>query len=247
MRKLLDSLEKVSQNPYFSFLHYRIEELEVKYAKKYDSFDNYLEICSHFIEMQKSYHNNQISVILHSMEHVELLHKIKQDSAFLEEKSRLDQMTGLLNKYTIEFLIQEKLKENPEQPIALLLVDMDYFKQINGKLGHLTGDSIIRDTASIIKHFFPENALCGRVGGDEFLICISDFPDTTSVLLQAELLRQEICRQTSKRHLPLPTDASIGIAFSSTNHSNYATLFHEADNALYRAKKSGRNKVVTSE
>ena len=155
-------------------------------------------------------------------------------------------MTGLFNKYTIEFLIQEKLGAASDSPLALLLVDMDYFKQINDKLGHLMGDSIIRDTANIIKNFFPEDALCGRVGGDEFLICITAFNDTSSVLLQAELLRQEICRLTLHRNLSVPTDASIGVSFLLSGTScDYTSLFHQADDALYHAKKSGRNKVFT--
>lgn len=247
LRTLLNSMSNIVNDSSFSFLRYRIESLEVKYAKKYDTPENYLESCSHFIESQKALKEFQIPVVQHSMEHVELIHKTRQDSNRLEEKSRLDQMTGLFNKYTIEFLIQEKLKGNPEQSLAILLVDMDYFKQINGKLGHLTGDSIIRDTASIIQNFFTENALCGRIGGDEFLICVSDFPDRTAILLQAELLRQEICRQTSKRNLPLPTDASIGLAFASPTCSDFTTLFRKADDALYHAKRSGRNKVIAAD
>ncbi len=245
--KLIDCMKNVTEDASFAFLHYWIAQLEVKYAKKYASEEVYLEACSHFIELHQESHKNHIPVILHSMEHVELLHKTIQDSHLLEEKSRLDQMTGLFNKYSIEFLIREKLKSSPDAPLALLLVDMDYFKQINDKLGHLTGDSIIRNTAAIIKNFFAEDTLCGRVGGDEFLICVSDFTDTASILLQAELLRQEICRQTSLHHLPIPTDASIGIAFSTPDCLDFADLFHRADDALYSAKRAGRSKVITAD
>lgn len=245
-RKLLDSLQESSSRPDYSFFHFLIAKLEVRYAKAYGTADDYTLYCSRFVASHKAYYQQQLPMLLHNMECVELLHKTRQDSALLEQSNRLDPMTGLFNKYTIEFLIQEKLGAASDSPLALLLVDMDYFKQINDKLGHLMGDSIIRDTANIIKNFFPEDALCGRVGGDEFLICITAFNDTSSVLLQAELLRQEICRLTLHRNLSVPTDASIGVSFLLSGTScDYTSLFHQADDALYHAKKSGRNKVFT--
>lgn len=245
-RKLLDTLKDTASGYDYSFFHYLMEKLEVRYAKTFGSLDDYTLHCSRFVESHKAYYKQQLPMLLHTMECVELLHKTKQDSARLEQSNRLDPMTGLFNKYTIEFLVQEKLRTSSASPFALLLVDMDYFKQINNKLGHLMGDSIIRDTANIIKKFFPEDALCGRVGGDEFLICITSFRDTSSVLLQAELLRQEICRLAHKRNLSVPTDASIGISFFLSGAPyGYTDLFHQADDALYHAKKSGRNKIFS--
>lgn len=244
---LVDTFKRVNNHSSLSFLHHQIQELEFHFIRKYGSPEDYLEASCRFVEEQQEFQNIKNSVLLQSMEHVELIHKIRQDSIKSEEKSHMDSMTGLLNKYTIEFLIQEKIKKHSDQSLALLLIDMDYFQEINGKLGHLTGDSIIRDTSMIIQKFFSKDALCGRITGVEFLICVSNYLDRASILLQAELLRQEICRQMEKRNLPLPTDTSIGIAFSSPDCLDYASLLKKADDSLYRAKKSSRNKVIATD
>lgn len=157
-------------------------------------------------------------------------------------------MTGLLNKYTIHFLIMEELaKSTPDAQSAMILIDMDHFKQINDTLGHLAGDNFICQTAAVIRECFRDTALCGRVGGDEFLVYLSNISDVSFVVLQAEILRQEIYRRISERNITVTTQASIGISFSSEYCYDYESLFAAADHALYRAKMSGRNKVVVAD
>ena len=157
-------------------------------------------------------------------------------------------MTGLLNKYTIQFFVEEDLSmAQGDKQSAMILIDLDHFKQINDILGHLVGDSFICQTASIIQDYFKEKALCGRVGGDEFLVYLSNVTDISYVILQTEILRQEIYRQASERNITVTTQASIGIAFSSEYCYDYESLFSAADQALYRAKMEGRNKVVVAE
>lgn len=230
------------------FLRYTYLKYQVAYSKQFCSTDDYLRFCGQLITLHSRYQEEQNQAKLYSLAYVERLRQTKNDSDLYREKSRIDQMTGLLNKYTIQFLVEEDLsKSSPARQSALILIDLDHFKQINDTLGHLAGDSFICQTASVIQNYFKDSALCGRVGGDEFLVYISDVTDRSFITLQTEILRQEIHRQTCERNITITTQASIGIAFSSEYCYNYETLFSAADAALYRAKLEGRNKVVVAE
>lgn len=230
------------------YLRYTYLKYQVAYSKQFCSVNDYQHLCSQMIQLHPRFQEEQNQAKLYSLEYVERLRQAKNDSELYREKSRIDQMTGLLNKYTIQFLVEEDLsKSSPSRQSALILVDLDHFKQINDTLGHLIGDSFICQTASVIQNYFKDDAICGRIGGDEFLVYISDVTDRSFIILQTEILRQEIYRQTSERNITITTQASIGIAFSSEYCYNYETLFSAADTALYRAKLEGRNKVIVAE
>ena len=94
---------------------------------------------------------------------------------------------------------------------------MDHFKLINDTFGHLTGDAIISETAATIKHFFMDNSLCGRIGGDEFMIFVKNVDDTASLILQAELLRQEIYGHLRKKIYPLQLRQVLVYVFQIKN------------------------------
>lgn len=230
------------------FLRHKYYDCRISYAERFLDEKAFLKACSQLISLLPDYQEEQRFTKLYSLDYIERLHQAKNDSALFQEKSRIDQMTGLLNKYTIQYLAEEDLaKSSPAKCSAMLLVDLDHFKQINDTLGHLTGDALIRQTSSVIQNYFKEDALCGRIGGDEFLIYISNVTDPSFVMLQAEMLRQELNRQTSGHNIKITPHASIGIAFSSEYRYDYETIFSAADSALYRAKLDGRNKIVVAE
>lgn len=246
--QVLDYIEDYCMQSPLIFLRYTYLKYRVAYSRLFSSEADYLKLAGQLIDLHARYEEEQKQAKLFSLEYVERLRQTKNDSEMYREKSRIDQMTGLLNKYTTRFLVEEDLSVfSPSRQSALILIDLDHFKQINDTLGHLAGDSFICQTASIIQNYFKDNALCGRVGGDEFLVYISDAADRSFVILQAEILRQEIYRQTSERNITITTQASIGIAFSSEYCHSYENLFSAADEALYRAKLEGRNKVVVAE
>lgn len=245
--KLLAVLRPIVDKLPLVFLKQACLQQEVRYHRAFSEPEEYLHTCSQLYEIQPAYLHEQRYAKLYNLEYTERLRQTKNDSEMYRQKSRLDQMTGLLNKYTIQFLIEEDLaKSGPDAQSALILIDMDHFKQINDTLGHLAGDQFICQTASIIRDCFRDTALCGRVGGDEFLVYLSNITDVSFVVLQAEILRQEIYRQTSERNITITTQASMGISFSSEYCYDYESLFAAADHALYRAKMGGRNKVVTA-
>ncbi len=248
MRNLLDYMECYYDKIPLAYLKYDIQKFELLYAKHYGEEDVLWQTTQNLLAVMPEYEAEQQRAKLYSFEYIEFLHKERDISARMEQKSKQDPMTGLFNKFTIEFLVDEYFKQMDENTAAaLLIIDMDHFKQINDTLGHLAGDAILTDTATIIKRFFKEDAWCGRVGGDEFMVFVKDVTDVSLMLLQAEFLRQEIAKTTSERNITISIQASVGIAVSTAGFRDYASMFAAADDALYRAKKEGRNRICVIE
>lgn len=154
-----------------------------------------------------------------------------------------DQLTGIYNRVKLDELLElEWLRfKRGGNPYSLLLIDIDHFKQVNDKLGHLAGDSILRQVAQTLLSRIRKNDIVGRWGGEEFLVWC---PETNlqGAIQLAETLRQSIERSpiNSSTHLTV----SIGISVCTPKTTSLESLFGEADNAMYKAKKAGRNKVL---
>lgn len=154
---------------------------------------------------------------------------IKQQNDLLKEKATLDLFTGLYNKeYSIQ-LIQDFLAQHANQRHAFVLLDIDNFKNHNDTYGHYEGDSAIRSLARLIKKTFRASDICGRFGGDEFMILIKDFPDTTWL---CEKIKPLLGFQTCNHCLT----TSIGITRYPQDGTTFEELFRNADKALYHSK-----------
>ncbi len=248
VRRLLDYISSYAKDFPQEFLRFYVQRLEVSYAKKFCSEDAYLEAVTQLLERFPIHEAEQLSAQNYSLEHIEYIHQTKSLSSHYEEKSKLDPMTSLLNKYTIQFLIEEYLDDMEDtSTAAILIIDMDHFKQLNDTFGHLIGDAILSDTASLIQQHFNHDCFCGRAGGDEFLVFVKHVEDVDAVFLQAELLREKIYGTVTERNISITTQVSIGIAFTSEKHCTFESLFAAADDALYQAKKDGRNITVVYE
>lgn len=248
VRALLDYVKCCCADIPLVYLKYNFANLELAYEKAYGDEESQWRASEKLLEMFPEYEAEQHRMKMYSFDYIEYLHRERDISAKMEQKSKLDPMTGLYNKFTIEFLVDEYFSQMDENGIAaLLILDMDHFKQINDTLGHLVGDTILTDTAGVIKRFFQEDALCGRVGGDEFMVFVKDVQDVSTILLQTEFLRQEIAKTTSERNITISIQASVGVAVSTAGFRDYTSMFNAADEALYRAKKEGRNRICVVE
>lgn len=162
----------------------------------------------------------------------------------IERQRDMDQLSGLLNKAA--FTREMELETGADQPGALLVLDIDNFKHFNDTYGHIFGDAVIRMVAENIRRMFPEPALTGRFGGDEFVIYQVGGLSRHEVERRAALLRHALMNEAG---LPEQTDrvtVSIGIVFSPGGVS-YEQLFASADKALYRAKSEGKNRACVAE
>ena len=166
-------------------------------------------------------------------------HREGMAMARYEGMSKLDGLTGLYNKVTIESICRKSIAAG-RAPCALLILDLDHFKLVNDRYGHAAGDEVIRSVGQVLRqHCRPEDC-AGRFGGDEFMMLFCDCGDANSVAAQANRLIGAVEALTFSTP-ELGVQCSVGIAVQQGGES-FAALFKTADNALYAAKKQGRNR-----
>lgn len=158
-----------------------------------------------------------------------------------------DELTDLANRRRfMEVLHQEVARAARfDQPLALVLFDLDYFKQINDQYGHQVGDEVLRATAAVIRGRVRETDLPARVGGEEFGVILSG-TDVHGATALAENLRIDLTQLVDTLGPDSPVTASFGVAEIGRGGSA-EFLIGSADRALYRAKALGRNRVCAAD
>ena len=167
-------------------------------------------------------------------------HSRRKKAAYLQELAYSCSLTGLANRRQFLKTLDERISGNRES-IALILLDLDNFKQINDTLGHNIGDLYIQKVASNLKHLIRKRDLLARLGGDEFAIIIDGQND------RAELtaLMERMLRSVSNTELPQMdsqyNSASMGLALFPEDGNTISELVKNADTAMYAAKREGKN------
>src|SRR5271170_2873364 len=164
------------------------------------------------------------------------------------EMAITDSLTGLFNRRYMENHLTTLIEQANARgkPLAVLGLDIDYFKSINDTYGHDAGDDVLRDFALRIKRWIRGIDLACRSGGEEFVIAMPE-TDMTVAAMVAERLRRRIAAEPfaiAQGARAVPVTISIGIAELRAKDDNAAGLLKRADQALYRAKRDGRNRVV---
>ncbi|MFQ5597389.1 MAG: diguanylate cyclase [Nitrospiria bacterium] len=166
----------------------------------------------------------------------------------LKEISITDPMTGLLNRRYFQERLTEEIERTRRHglPICLMMIDIDDFKQINDKYGHLMGDEVLKRVAQIIRNTIRTIDVASRFGGEEFTVIL---PHTSKE--DAALIAQRLCNSISdggdfkKKVLGMQNvSASIGLASFPEDADSIYELIDSADRALYEAKHTGKNRVV---
>ncbi len=163
--------------------------------------------------------------------------------AAAQTAARIDALTGLPNRRTILELLAERIAQVAEgTPCAVLALDVDYFKQINDRLGHPAGDACLRTIAALIAANIRSEDRAGRTGGEEFVVIM---PECTSDVARSvgERLRKAIETAGVRHASGQPVTVSIGVAVAAAREE-VESLLERADRALYRAKDAGRNRVI---
>ncbi|QFS87709.1 MULTISPECIES: GGDEF domain-containing protein [unclassified Marinobacter] len=167
----------------------------------------------------------------------------------LAKLSMTDRLTGLLNRGTWENLVDAEYERYRRygQATSLVMFDIDHFKPVNDTYGHLAGDEVIRHTAQITRSSIRQSDSAGRYGGEEFGIILPE-TDAENARLLCERIREGIEKSTVETSAGNITyTISMGIAQLTDEPENYMQWMQKADEALYAAKESGRNKVVVGE
>lgn len=154
----------------------------------------------------------------------------------LETQARLDALTGLANRTTIEAELDRRIGDT-ESSGAVLLLDLDRFKDVNDSLGHHFGDQLLRLVADRLEQNLRKGDLAGRLGGDEFAVIVEDDADHD---LDAQLagLAKRLTAPVDLDGITLEVGSSIGIARWPTDSTNSAELLRLADIAMYEAKRT---------
>lgn len=160
------------------------------------------------------------------------------------DEAILDPLTGLLNRHALvprfhEISLQARLTD---QPVCMVLCDVDCFKEINDAHGHDRGDAALRDVAYELRKRLRSFELVYRLGGEEFLIVLPGI-ELAAGQSTAERLRAAI---DAARPTGIPITISLGVSAARGAQVEYDTLFKAADEALYEAKRTGRNRVVAA-
>ncbi|SFI20838.1 diguanylate cyclase [Albimonas pacifica] len=168
----------------------------------------------------------------------------------LRERSYIDHLTGLANRRRFDAALELAIHEAPERgPLSLVICDLDHFKRINDGFGHAVGDSVLKQFARLLRQNVQGKDTAARFGGEEFALVL---PRTERLGARhvAERIRQELAARafviTGTRKRLGSVTASLGVA-EWRRGEGAAALIARADAALYRAKNSGRNRVIVSD
>jgi len=173
------------------------------------------------------------------------LQRLRHIQAQLSQLATRDALTGLVNARAFAAQLTQELERNRRypRPLALLYLDLDDFKVINDSHGHQTGDAVLRLVAESMRASVRQADVVGRLGGDEFAVLM---PETDSALADAAAKRLAAGLRNVFKGTPTVT-ASIGVVACVAADANTDELLRRADQAMYDAKKAGKDRVVQVE
>lgn len=162
----------------------------------------------------------------------------------LENKADSDLLTGLNNKMTTERKIDECLDNENDTRHMMLLFDIDNFKKINDTMGHAFGDQVLKTLGEQLSQEFRKTDILGRLGGDEFVILLRDIKTQDVIEMEADKILNFFKNFKVGDYVKYSATASIGVSMYPEDGKSFQELYKAADNALYEAKKQGKNRLI---
>ncbi|MBB6443967.1 diguanylate cyclase [Bacillus benzoevorans] len=176
---------------------------------------------------------------------LQLTKNLQEQNEELNELAITDELTSLYNRHYIDQIIENEMSRSDRynEPLSMILIDLDFFKRVNDTWGHPTGDEVLKHTAEITKNNIRKSDIIARMGGEEFAIFL---PHCTiaGALVVAEKIRKLL--ESTEHPIAGVVTASFGVAERRKNESFYS-WYKRVDEALYRAKEGGRNRVVSAD
>jgi diguanylate cyclase (GGDEF)-like protein/PAS domain S-box-containing protein len=167
----------------------------------------------------------------------------QQAESRIEQLAWYDSLTGLPNRNLLRESMRDMIMTaaNRRRRIAVMLTDLDRFKDVNDTLGHLVGDALIKSAAQVLHETVGEAGVVARLGGDEFVVLVNEFEHRQEVALLAARIAQALNRTDLVPNVDTQVSASIGVALFPEHGRDMSTLLKNADSAMYQAKRDGRN------
>ncbi len=178
-----------------------------------------------------------------SLEKEILLKDLEENNEILYKKAVTDALTGVYNREFMKEFLDKKIKEAKRYnfPLSIAMIDIDFFKKINDTYGHLTGDCVLKELSNLLQQNFRGSDTIIRYGGEEFLI-IMPFTDLENAYKKMENFRKIVDEYNFCGKQKLHVTISSGVA--ELKNENMIDFIQKADEKLYEAKKSGRNRVI---
>ena len=235
-------------------LHLKIISLKMKYYRKHDQNAEYLQAAGLYYELSEVMETEtkqMMNTVLSLRSNLEWMNrerrKTEARNRILQEKSELDQLTKLANRFRLNDYSEEVFTHACENqlPLAVEILDIDYFKEFNDNYGHQAGDNCLKKIAGVIQALAQENGgFCARYGGDEFVLLYEGRTREQMVSLAGELKRRVMALELEHKFskaLPIVT-ISQGICCEVPQEGNrMGDFLHAADDMLYKIKKLSRN------
>ena len=166
----------------------------------------------------------------------------KQSSQELQERAEQDALTKLLNKYAGRKQAEAYFARHAQDAnCAMLMIDLDNFKLVNDRYGHLFGDTVLTQVSRVLKKMFRSQDIIARVGGDEFMVLMGGISDRTLLENRCQQLSEVFANTFRNLNQDVPLSCSIGVAIAPAHGHSYYELFQHADQAMYQAKSLGKN------
>ena len=169
------------------------------------------------------------------------INKSKQEEIKIITAAKYDQMTMLFNRETAMDSIKKIIIHEENKSHALFMLDIDNFKTLNDTLGHQAGDMFLINLAKDLKKSFRDSDIIGRIGGDEFFIFVQNLYDRQQIEKKAEAIL-EIIRKAAQNYESINIGGSVGGSLYPKHGNTLDELYTKADEALYEAKRAGKNR-----
>lgn len=182
-------------------------------------------------------------------ETTKLNHDLRQMNEQLRQLATTDSLTGLANRRSLLESVEQMWSAwlRYRRPLSLAMIDIDHFKQINDTHGHDIGDKVIQHITQLLSEGIRSEDMLGRYGGEEFALALP-FQDSSEAAIGLRRMMANI-RETPfvYQGLTLPVTVSMGVAAAAPSMQSYMDLFRASDEALYQAKRAGRDQVVQAQ
>lgn len=199
-----------------------------------------------------AFHRNLRGALEIGIQNQRLAEKLEISNKQLEKMAYHDPLTGLANRRWFQEQTQQALERSQRHTtkMALLLLDLDNFKQVNDEFGHEAGDQLLITVAERLRHCLRQtdtvvrkHSKAARYGGDEFVILLEDFTSVADLEQTATRILQAVSEPITINEKSCIATVSMGIAIYPDNAHDMAMLMRQADNAMYHAKAGGRNQL----
>lgn len=250
--------EKKTNEIIFSRLHDDDKNQFKAYREKiftdiYDNLEKQMQIEFRIKMKDDEYHwilrrdilvKGKTDDIEHILTSYAVIDERKKNEMELSSKAHYDQLTKLYNRATFMMRVKEWMKNNENAECSMIFVDADNFKSVNDTYGHEAGDDVIRYIADTLRTAVDDKGICGRYGGDEFIAFIYDSKDAETTAEKIVKMMPNDFQVPSQPDVVLSVHSSAGIANYPEHAYDAENLLKRADEAMYVAKKSGKDRYI---